>query len=73
VRGRTTRSKRTLTLKDIAVRGIYQPSSGSFPGILEREWSYVSVRGLLCDLSEVLMCLSFTKALLNVVLRVRKQ
>ena len=42
-------------------RGINQLTSGAFPGVLMRRWSCVSVRGLLYDMSEVLVGLSFTE------------
>ena len=49
----------------IAARGKYQPTSGSFPGVLKRGWTYGSVREVICDLSEVLVCLPFTEGHVN--------
>jgi len=45
----------------IAARGKYRYTSGAFLGVLMRWWSYVSVREVICDLSEVLVCLPFTE------------
>ena len=45
--------------------GVYQPTSGSFPGVLMRGWTYGSVRELIYNLSDVLMCLPFTEGPVN--------
>ena len=45
----------------IAVRGKYRCTSGAYLGVLMQGWSYMSVRGLICDLPEVPVCLSFTE------------
>ena len=43
----------------IAARGKYRYTSGAFLGVLMRDWSYVSVREVICDMSEVFVCLPF--------------
>jgi len=49
----------------IAARGKYRPTSGAYLGVLMRGWTYGSVRELICDLSEVLVCLPFAEGHVN--------
>jgi len=44
---------------------MYQLTSEAFPGVLMREWSYVSVRELICDLPELPVCLSMSEGALS--------
>ena len=45
----------------IAARGKYRSMSGAYLEVLIRDWGYVRVRGFICDLPEVPVCLSFTE------------
>ena len=45
----------------IASRGKYRSTSGAYLGVLMQDWSYVSVTEVICDLSEVLVCLPFAE------------
>ena len=45
----------------IAARGNYRSTSRAYLGFLMQDWSYVSVREVICDLSEVLVCLPFAE------------
>ena len=52
-------SRSYLTLK------LHQFTSGAFLGVLIRWWTYASVREVICDLSEVPVCLSFKEGLVS--------